>query len=249
MNIIKYERLKNGKYKVYLDNEDTITLYEDVILNNNLLISKHISDLDKLLSENNEYEAYNKAIKYIGVKMRSKKEIKAYLSKYYEDNIINEILDKLVQNGLINDSKYVYAYYLDKINLSNDGPNKIKDNLLKLGINEEVINNNITVDNKLIYDKLNHLIDKKIKTSKGYSGNILKQRLISYFINQGYDIDMINEIINTKNLTNIEEGIKEYNKLLNKYKNKYDDYKLDVFIRSKLYAKGFDLDEIKRNID
>ena len=249
MNIIKYERLKNGKYKVYLDNEDTITLYEDVILNNNLLISKHISDLDKLLSENNEYEAYNKAIKYIGVKMRSKKEIKAYLSKYYEDDIINEILDKLVQNGLINDSKYVYAYYLDKINLSNDGPNKIKDNLLKLGINEEVINNNITVDNKLIYDKLNHLIDKKIKTSKGYSGNILKQRLISYFINQGYDIDMINEIINTKNLTNIEEGIKEYNKLLNKYKNKYDDYKLDVFIRSKLYAKGFDLDEIKRNID
>ena len=249
MNIIKYERLKNGKYKVYLDNEDTITLYEDVILNNNLLISKHISDLDKLLSENNEYEAYNKAIKYIGVKMRSKKEIKAYLSKYYEDDIINEILDKLVQNGLINDSKYVYAYYLDKIDLSNDGPNKIKDNLLKLGINEEVINNNITVDNKLIYDKLNHLIDKKIKTSKGYSGNILKQRLISYFINQGYDIDMINEIINTKNLTNIEEGIKEYNKLLNKYKNKYDDYKLDVFIRSKLYAKGFDLDEIKRNID
>lgn len=249
MNIIKYERLKNGKYKVYLDNEDTITLYEDVILNNNLLISKHISDLDKLLSENNEYEAYNKAVKYIGVKMRSKKEIKVYLSKYYEDDIINGILDKLVQNGLINDSKYVYAYYLDKINLSNDGPNKIKDDLLKLGINEEVINNNITVDNKVIYDKLNHLIDKKIKTSKGYSGNILKQRLISYFINQGYDIDMINEIINTKNLTNIEEGIKEYNKLLNKYKNKYDDYKLDVFIRSKLYAKGFDLDEIKRNID
>lgn len=249
MKIEKYERLKNGKYKVYLDNEDTITLYEDVILNNNLLISKHIDNLEDLLSENNEYEAYNKAVKYISIKMRSKKEIKAYLSKCYEEDIINRIIDKLVKNGLINDSKYVYAYYLDKINLSNDGPNKIKDNLLKLGIREDVINENITVDKKVIYDKLNHLIDKKIKTSKGYSGNILKQRLISYFITQGYDIDMINEIINTKNLTNIEEGIKEYNKLLNKYKNKYDDYKLESYIRSKLYAKGFDLDEIKRNID
>ncbi len=249
MNIVKYERLKNGKYKVYLDNEDTITLYEDVILNNNLLISKHIDNLDKIMSDNDEYEAYNKSIKYISTKMRSKKEIKTYLSKYYENELVNRTIEKLVKNGLINDSKYVYAYYLDKINLSNDGPNKIKDNLLKLGISEEVINNNITVDNKVIYDKLNHLIDKKIKTSKGYSGNILKQRLISYFINQGYDIDMINEIINTKNLTNIEEGIKEYNKLLNKYKNKYDDYKLESYIRSKLYAKGFDLDEIKRNID
>ncbi len=249
MNIVKYERLKNGKYKVYLDNDDTITLYEDVILNNNLLISKHIDDLDKILSDNNEYEAYNKCIKYISTKMRSKKEIKTYLSKSYEEELVNRTIGKLVLNGLINDSNYVYAYYLDKINLSNDGPNKIKDNLLELGISEEIINKNITVDNKVIYDKLNHLIDKKIKTSKGYSGNILKQRLISYFINLGYDLDMINEIINTKNLVNIEEGIKEYNKLLNKYKNKCDDYKLEAYIRSKLYAKGFDLDEIKRNID
>ena len=181
--------------------------------------------------------------------MRSKKEIKTYLSKSYEDELVNRTINKLALNGLINDSNYVYAYYLDRINLSNDGPNKIKDNLLKLGISEEIINKNITVDNKVIYDKLNHLIDKKIKTSKGYSGNILKQRLISFFINLGYDLDMINEIINTKNLVNIEEGIKEYNKLLNKYKNKYDDYKLEAYIRSKLYAKGFDLDEIKRNID
>ena len=249
MNIVKYERLKNGKYKVYLDNEDTITLYEDIILNNSLLITKHIDDLNSLLEENNEYDAYNKAIKYISTKMRSKKEIKTYLSKYYEEELVNRTINKLVSLGLINDSKYVYAYYLDKINLSNDGPNKIKDNLLKLGIKEDIIIENITVDKTVIFNKLNHLIDKKIKTSKGYSGNILKQRLISYFINLGYDIDMINEIINTKNLTNIEEGIKEYNKLLNKYKDKYDDYKLESLIRSKLYAKGFDLDEIKRNIN
>ena len=168
----------------------------------------------------------------------SKKEIKTYLSKYYEEELVNRTINKLVSLGLINDSKYVYAYYLDRINLSNDGPNKIKDNLLKLGIKEDIINENITVDKTVIFNKLNHLIDKKIKTSKGYSGNILKQRLISYFINQGYDIDMINEIINTKNLTNIEEGIKEYNKLLNKYKNKYDDYKLEAYIRSKLYSRS-----------
>lgn len=249
MNIVKYERLKNGKYKVYLDNEDTITLYEDIILKYNLLISKKVEDLDSLLSDNNEYEAYDKSLKYISTKMRSKKEISTYLSKIYDKELVNKVIDKLLKNGLINDSKYVYYYYQDKMNLSNDGPNKIKDNLLKLGIKEDIINDNITVDKNIVFDKLNHLIDKKIKTSKGYSGNILKQRLTSYFINQGYEISMINEILNTKNLTNIEEGIKEYNKLLKKYKNKYDDYKLESVIRSKLYQKGFDLDEIKRNIN
>ena len=157
MNIVKYERLKNGKYKVYLDNEDTITLYEDIILNNSLLITKHIDDLNSLLEENNEYDAYNKAIKYISTKMRSKKEIKTYLSKYYEEELVNRTINKLVSLGLINDSKYVYAYYLDKINLSNDGPNKIKDNLLKIGIKEDIINENITVDKAVIFNKLNQL--------------------------------------------------------------------------------------------
>lgn len=248
MLITKYEKVRGNKYKVYLDNGDNITLYEDIILNNNLLLSKNIDNLDKLLECNKEYEAYDKSLSYISKRMRSKKEISTYLGKLYDKELIDRVIDKLVKNGLINDSDYVKAYYMDKFNLSNDGPNKIIDNLKKLGIKEDIINSNITVDNKLIYDKLNHLIDKKIKTTKGYSGNILKQRLISYFINQGYDIDMINEIINTKNLTNIEDGIKEYNKLLNKYKNKYDDYKLESFIRNKLYSKGFDLDEIKRNV-
>ena len=248
MLVTKYEKTKNNKYKVYLDNGDTITLYEDVILNNNLLLNKNIEDLSNLLESNKEYEAYDKSIRYISIKMRSKKEIRTYLSKLYDKALVNRTIDKLVQNGLINDSKYINAYYLDKINLSNDGPNKIKDNLLKQGIDKELIEKNITVDNTVIFEKLNHLIDKRIKSSKGYSGNILKQRLITYFINQGYEYDMINEIINTKNLTNIEEGIKEYNKLYNKYKDKYDDYKLEAFIRSKLYSKGFDLDEIIRNI-
>ena len=249
MDIIKYERLKNGKYKVYLDNEDVITLYEDIILKYNLLLTKKIEDISSLLNDNNEYEAYDKSLKYISTKMRFKKEISTYLSKIYDKELVNRVIDKLLKNGFINDSKYAYYYYQDKMNLSNDGPNKIKDNLIKLGIKEDIINDNITVDNKEVFNKLNHLIDKKIKTSKGYSGNVLKQRLTSYFINQGYEISMINEILNTKNLSNIEDGIKEYNKLLNKYKDKYDDYKLESYIRSKLYSKGFDLDEIKRNID
>ena len=125
---------------------------------------------------------------------------------------------------------------------------KINDNLLKLGISEEIINKNITVDNKVIYDKLNHLIDKKIKTSKGYSGNILKQRLTMYFINLGYSKDMIEEILSTKNIDNSEEGVKLYNKLYNKYSKKYQGYELENLLRQKMYQKGFDLSEIKKKI-
>ena len=99
MKITKYERLRNGKYKVYLDNDDIITLYEDVILNNNLLLNKNIGDIDSILNDNNEYDVYNKSIKYISTKMRSKKDINTYLSKYYDNEIVNRTIDKLLKNG------------------------------------------------------------------------------------------------------------------------------------------------------
>ena len=37
MKIIKYQKLKTNKYKLYLDNNEEITLYDEVIINNNLL--------------------------------------------------------------------------------------------------------------------------------------------------------------------------------------------------------------------
>ena len=78
---------------------------------------------------------------------------------------------------------------------------------------------------------------------------ILKLRLCNYFIEQGYNKSDIEEILDNKNLSNIEQGIKEYNKLYNKYSKKLEGYELENIIRNKLYQKGYDLNEIKKNID
>ena len=43
MKIDKYEKLKNGKYRVYLSTGEVIDTYDDVILNKDLLL-KYISD-------------------------------------------------------------------------------------------------------------------------------------------------------------------------------------------------------------
>ena len=73
---------------------------------------------------------------------------------------------------------------------------------------------------------------------------MIKQKLINYFINQGYEKSMISEIIedNQKEDNNIIK--KEYEKLYNKYKNKYNEYELNRVIKQKLYQKGFSMDEI-----
>ena len=249
MKITKYTKLTSGKYKVILEDNSSIFLYEDIILNNNLLLKKQIEDIEKIKQENNMYEIYYISKKYINKKYVSKKELKVYLKKKkYLEKDINETIKKLEENNILDEKGYCRAYINDKLSFSNDGPNKIKKNLLKNGISEELIDDVMEIDFKFVYNKLNNLIDKKIKTINNYSGNVLKQKLIHYFINLGYDQRIVEEILINKDLYKKEEGIKEYNKLLKKYSNKYYDYELENIIRQKLYVKGFKYDEIKKQM-
>ena len=49
--------------------------------------------------------------------------------------------------------------------------------------------------------------------------------------------------------TNDDKYVKvEYQKIYNKYKNKYDQNKLNLYIKDKLYQKGYDLDLINKTI-
>ena len=77
MKILKFKKQSKDKYKLYLDDNSEITLYEDVIIKNNLLITKQIDKklLDDLEKENNDRKAYILAVNYISIKMRSIKEI------------------------------------------------------------------------------------------------------------------------------------------------------------------------------
>lgn len=251
MKIIKYKKIRN-KYRVYFDNDKTVDLFEKIIINNELLLKKEITEdyLKRIIEDNNKESILDISIHYIEIKMRSKDEVISYLKKKgYEMTDIDNTIIKLEKLNLLNDSLYVKSFIIDKINLSNDGPNKIKNCLLNKNIKEDIIDKYMNeIDNSIIFNKLDKLIDKKIKVTKNISGNPLKYKLLTYFINQGYDKEMIEEILNKKNLKN-DNGYKEYVKLYNKYSRKYGGYELENIIRQKLYLKGYDLSEIKKNID
>ena len=72
--------------------------------------------------------------------MRCESEIRAYLKKNEIDSkLIDEIVEKLKKQGFINEKLYVKSYILDKTRLNNIGPNKIKNELIKLNIDNNII--------------------------------------------------------------------------------------------------------------
>lgn len=247
MKINKFKKIGSNKYKIYFDNESLI-VYEDVILKYNLLYKKDIDNdlLIEINKENYKSSIYDVSIKYISVRMRSKKELEEYLKKKkYDQKDIEETIKRLQSQDLLNDEKFAKSYINDKLYLTNYGLTKIKNDLLKLGVEEyiidEIVNN---IDLQVINDKLSKIIDKELKINSKLPTNKLNNKIINRCINLGYNYEDILNILNDKNIEGNSNIEYDYKKIYEKYKNKYDEYKLNAVIKSKLYQKGYTIDEI-----
>ena len=240
MKINKFKKVGKNKYKVIFDNTE-LTLYEDVILKYDLLIKNDVDiDLiDKIVEENRSYDVYETALNYIEIKMRNKKEIYKYLlNKGFDETLVNQTIEKLKNIGLLDSKSYITAFINDKINLSNDGPYKIKKSLLDLEFIESEIDDYLyKIDNNIWKEKLEKIINKKksIMKSKNYFMFINKMKNDLY--NLGYDKDMIDE-----ELSKIEYESNAIEKDFDKAKKKYKEDKTKII--NSLLRKGYSYEEI-----
>ena len=240
MKITKFKKVGRNKYKVFFNNTDLI-LYEDIILKYDLLIKSDIDTdlLDKIILENRDYEVYDLALSYIEVKMRNRRELYKYLTnKGFEEEIVNKTLKKIEDLGLLDKKSYITAFINDKVNLSNDGPYKIKNALLDLDFDEKDIDDYLyTIDREVWSNKLDKLINKKKSLMKSKSYYMFINKIKNDLFNLGYDKDMIDEKLSK---IEYENGAidKDYQKCFKKFngdKNK---------IINSLLRKGYSYEEI-----
>lgn len=232
---------KNGKYEVTINNEK-YKLYQDVVIKYLLFSKKDIDEklLSQIKEDNLFYENYYKIIKFINVKLRTENEIRKKLNtlnvlKKEQDSII-ELIKK---QGYLNDEIYIKSYINDKLNLSYEGPFKIKNYLLKNGFDEIIISKYLDFDNEFWKERIGKIINKKIKTNKNYSKKMLIQKLSSELNNLGYSKDMYNTLLNNISFDDDSIYEKEYNKIYNKLIKKYPEDKAKLLTKQKLYLKGF----------
>ncbi len=242
MKIETYKKIKNNEYELIIDNGTVVKLYDNTILRYNLLIKKEFSEREfkEITQYNDEQAAYYLSLKYLNKKLRTKLEIEKYLKKKeFNSKSINQAIKRLTDEGYLNNKKFAESYINDEYNLTNNGPGKIKYNLIKLGISED----EIIIDKDFSF-KIEKLINKKIKLNNKLSTYALKLNITNYLINLGYPQEMFINYLEDITVDDSNLIKKDYEILKKKYARKYDKYKLESFIKDKLYKKGYQIEAI-----
>ena len=232
MKITNIKLNKNGKYVVTIDNEK-YNLYQDTILKY-LLFSK--KEIDNTLFENIIKD--NKIIKFVSIRLRTENEIRKKLNTLFilkkdQDKIIN----KLKKQGYLNDELYIKSYINDKINLSLEGPEKVKRDLLKNGFKEEDILKYLCLFENINEERINKIINKKLKANHNLSKKMFIVKVGNDLRNLGYT--NYREILDNIDFDDKDIYQKEYDKIYNKLIKKYPPEKADILAKQKLYTKGF----------
>lgn len=251
MIIKSYKRTTKDQYEITFDNDQKIVLYEDLILKANLLIKKEITlkEMNDLISQNELYEVYNKAIKLLGIRMKSEKELRNRFKEYSKE-AVDYALNRLNNDGYLNHANYIKAYIDDQINFKMSGPHKIKRELKSLGFDDSEIDECLnTINDSIWVGKISKFITKNINSNHSKSNKSLLIKITNDLINKGFPIELIeNELtkIELKNDNDLLE--KDFKKLIQKYQHKFKGEELKFQLRNRLYQKGYLKEDIENVI-
>lgn len=110
----------------------------------------------------------NDALRLLKFRIRSEKELAFRLrQKGYSEKEIEETINELKNKGFIDDEKFAYLYVYDSLTLYKKGPFRIKMELVRLGVDEFIIEDAIKkVLNEVDLEEIKRELTKGLDAKK-----------------------------------------------------------------------------------
>ena len=141
--------------------------------------------------------ALEKGASYCAYQERSQHEVrqKLYELKLDSDDV-EEVLMMLIQEGFVNEERFAKAYCRGKFNQNKWGRNKIKQGLKLKKVSDRCILKGLEeIDDSNYQDVLTSLLEKKRATIKDKNQWVIKNKLMNYAIQKGYEGEIIQKLI------------------------------------------------------
>jgi regulatory protein len=150
------------------------------------------------MKEDPFFKALSYAQRFLAIKDRSQREVEGHLrEKGYGKDSITKVIEHLCHKRLIDDGRFAREWIKASSTYRPKGIVAIKDELVKKGVNEILINDALK-DDDVGYDErkvAKALADKRLESIRDASGIKRRKSLYSYLARRGFSFDIINDII------------------------------------------------------
>lgn len=200
MRIESIERArKGGKFRVCFDEGTELLLSKEVIIDFGLRRNDEISvDACSNLQDAQAYrDAYFAAARLLNYRMRTRSElIQRLQKKSYEQGIIDKVIAKMSDVGLIDDSRFAEAFVASKVASKPVGKRELERGLREKGVGKETAQHALAQvgDEEMQLRLAMQAADVKMRSLRRY--DVLKRRdkLIAFLARRGFDWDIIKKV-------------------------------------------------------
>ncbi len=207
--ITKIEQQKKNKkrFNIYINDEYSFSIHEDILVKFRLYKGSVLEGeiIDEILLEEETNRTWQKGLKFISYKPRTRKEVSTYLLKQgYNPEQVESVLDKLQAENWINDNHYAEQFIAQRLSSNPKGKKLIAFELRNRGIDQEIINKQIEViDQEKELQLANKLIEKKYTQTKFEDWDTFQRKMSGFLQRRGFSYDVIYTILqNYKNTLN-----------------------------------------------
>jgi len=206
------------RVNVYLDGKFAFAVSQELKILNKLQINGQITqeNLEKLIFEDQTNRLFEKALKFLSFRPRSKKEIKDNLiqklrltdkgeeeKKTFEKSVEN-VLKKLEKIGQINDAEFANWWVEQRTRFKKASQRIIKSELLSKGLDRDTIETALT---KIEIDPVQTATEaaqKKLSSYQKLEPKDFKIKLSRYLGARGFDWEVIKKVVDTLSKKEVE---------------------------------------------
>ena len=200
---VEVQKRNKNRVNVYVNGDFLFACSTELVYTQGLKAGKEIDveKLNQIIEEDNYIKCKNDALKTIEKTYKTEKEIKEKLFiKGYDEKCIQKTIDFLIEYKFLDDVRFADMYIAEK--LKAQGKNKIKYDLLRKGIPDEIVNQKIEMiseyeddqEDSIVYE----LASKKYNTiskSESDSRKIYK-KLSEFLVRKGYSWETTKKVVN-----------------------------------------------------
>ncbi|MEO8104836.1 MAG: RecX family transcriptional regulator [Candidatus Saccharibacteria bacterium] len=183
---IKQQAKRADRYSIFVDEMYAFSLSADALLGSHLakgdeITAPQVADFRRLSADD---KVYNMVLRYLAIRPRSQWEIAAYLTrKDCPAPLIEQITNKLLRLGLVDDAKFAAAYVHDRRLLRPTSRRKMSIDLRKKHIAGDIIEQVVGNDQADEGLALAAIVERKRQQTR-YQDDL---KLMQYLARQGFN--------------------------------------------------------------